>query len=970
MALLPVAGVFTTSRLFYVRDLAWYFWPRHLWLRQSWAAGDWPWWDPYGGGGQSAAADALNQFFLLPVVFIRLFAPDIVGFNLWIALPFPLAAAGTWLWLRRHVAPAPAFVGAVAFALSGPMLSTGNFPNLSWSAAFIPWVLWAADRMNDRRGLGALAVLSSVFALQALSGEPVTLIATGGLVVAHALVIGPGAGERRARVVRAARVATALFVGLLLAAIQLWPLADAAMRSPRGQRAADNFWSLHPLASIQALLPYFFGEAHRAAPGAFPWIEVLNSYREPLFYSLYVGVGVLVLALTTATREGRAWRRFWWGVAIVFTIFSFGQHTPVYAFIQKVLPVVGSFRYPVKFTLFAALGLAALAAAGADAIRRHVAGEETLRFRAALWFAGLLAVLGLGVASLNTFGFEAMSVRYTEFGRQFSLPDPVEGGLWLAGPATMALARSGTLALLSCILLIALRQRQRTAALTALLLCAVPLVDLLSVNHDLNPTAPREVLNAPTWLNIVRAHPDDSVYVGGLMRSGSIQHPPVPQVDAARETKLPAELAFGEALALVGTQYMMFPATWQVRQIIGYDLTELWPREYRAVLVQFLRRPFADRLRLLARSGVRYCILPQPPHPGTASLHALEPLFHGFDLYECNAEARRAFLVPTAVVETDLNRRIDILFDPAFEPAQQVLLESPPPAASGTPGPSASQPNVEIVSQRNTETVLRASVGPGGGYLTLLDSFDPYWQVSVDGVPGTLLRANVLFRSVRLTPGTHQVRFEYRPMPLYAGTVVSVASVLALALGVVISRRSRRPVRPAVAVQAGFTLIELLIVIGVVAILFATAVPWLLSARMAANEAAAVSVLEAITDAQALYKEVCGKGRYAAALPALGMPMPTTGDVFLSPDLTSGDAVAKSGYEIVMRGEPGETPVKGCNDADTSPGYAVTADPLRLGNSGRRFFATNASGVIYEHGETFGATMTQSGPPAVGTELK
>jgi hypothetical protein len=48
----------------------------------------------------------------------------------------------------------------------------------------------------------------------------------------------------------------------------------------------------------------------------------------------------------------------------------------------------------------------------------------------------------------------------------------------------------------------------------------------------------------------------------------------------------------------------------------------------------------------------------------------------------------------------------------------------------------------------------------------------------------------------------------------------------------------------------------------------------------------------------------------------------------------------------------------------------VTADPLRLGNSGRRFFATNASGVIYEHGETFGATMTQSGPPAVGTELK
>jgi prepilin-type N-terminal cleavage/methylation domain-containing protein len=168
----------------------------------------------------------------------------------------------------------------------------------------------------------------------------------------------------------------------------------------------------------------------------------------------------------------------------------------------------------------------------------------------------------------------------------------------------------------------------------------------------------------------------------------------------------------------------------------------------------------------------------------------------------------------------------------------------------------------------------------------------------------------------------------------------------------------------------GFTLIELLIVIGVVSILFAIAVPWLLNARMSANEASAISSLEAITHAQALYKEVCGKGRYAASLPALAEPPPATGVSFLSPDLTSGEIVVKNGYQILLRAEAGETPVKGCNDADTVATYVVTADPLRPGNSGRRYFATNGSRVLYEHTETLADKMPDTGPPPVGTELR
>lgn len=170
--------------------------------------------------------------------------------------------------------------------------------------------------------------------------------------------------------------------------------------------------------------------------------------------------------------------------------------------------------------------------------------------------------------------------------------------------------------------------------------------------------------------------------------------------------------------------------------------------------------------------------------------------------------------------------------------------------------------------------------------------------------------------------------------------------------------------------HGGFTLIELLIVVAVISLLASIAIPWVLSARSSANEASAVASLEAINDAQALYREVCGKGRYAPGLTALGQPVPSTGEAFLSPDLTSADVVVKSGYQLTVGGTPPEVPVKGCNGADTNAGYFATADPLRQGESGGRFFGTNHTRVIYTGTQSFAGRMPEEGAPAEGTELK
>jgi hypothetical protein len=112
-----------------------------------------------------------------------------------------------------------------------------------------------------------------------------------------------------------------------------------------------------------------------------------------------------------------------------------------------------------------------------------------------------------------------------------------------------------------------------------------------------------------------------------------------------------------------------------------------------------------------------------------------------------------------------------------------VLLERSAPAPDGRPGAASPAGSAYILRERNTDLTVRVAVPADGGYLNVLDSYDPFWIVEVDGQPGTLLRANGLFRAVHLAPGTHDVRFVYRPTPFYAGLAVSGSVGVLLLLG-------------------------------------------------------------------------------------------------------------------------------------------------------------------------------------------
>ena len=151
----------------------------------------------------------------------------------------------------------------------------------------------------------------------------------------------------------------------------------------------------------------------------------------------------------------------------------------------------------------------------------------------------------------------------------------------------------------------------------------------------------------------------------------------------------------------------------------------------------------------------------------------------------------------------------------------------------------------------------------------------------------------------------------------------------------------------------GFTLIELLIVVAIIGIIAAIAVPGLLRARIAGNESSAIGSLRAINSAQADFNGL-NRG-YAVDLPHLATTCaPQITIPFISSDIGEmggATTVTKSGYDVTLTASVDPAAAVGPADAcgtDTQTAYYATAVPETLNTTGNRAFATDTAMALWQ----------------------
>ena len=765
-----------------------------------WRTGHLPLWNPLVGCGAPLAANYQTAAFY-PLNLLYLLLPAEMALSWTTALHLLLASWGMYHWGRAiGLERFPAFIGALSLSGSGFLVARAAlFPSIALTFPWLAVWLWRAEVLVRRGRFNNALWLGLSLGLGLLAGHAQTAFYGGLLLTAYLIFRTVQEAIRRKRQTRNktqetedeigtipvlrlvighwSLVISSLAIGLGLAAVQLLPTAELMVHSQRSAGVDYDFattYSLWPWRLITFLAPDFFGNPGRGNYWGYA------TYWED---AAYVGVLPLLLAVDAALSRSRkhgrekakvGLARFWATCAVIALVLALGKNTPVFPFLFHHIPSFRLFQAPARWLAVTTIALAALAALGTQWWSVDHPGQRR-------GIAGLVAGLALLIGGL-------------------AAPRLVPGIKPTFGPATARLG--GTLAVAGTLVVLRSNSTVQHSASRA--------------NLPVRPQAEnRTKLRAPTWwqaavgafvaLDLLLSGwsliptIDQSLYSSDTATAAVLQDESGPvrvywptdpthhnrEYDAEQRVKFtyltfedfgPRDVDHWQEMREV-----LLPNTGMLDYVASANnFDPLLVGRYVHILEAAVEAP-----SLLRIMGVTHIVSDQQWSGG----QIIEDWRLGnAQLYRLPDALGRAWVVPVAR-QVPPDEILATLSDPAFDPAAEVLLESP--TSSTQHSTSTIQYHVTLQDTPNRVTIHAIVDRPG--YLVLADAWYPGWQATVDGVPAEILRANYAFRSIWLEAGDHRVEMAYYPTLIFVGGVISLAVLMLLVAG--LSRARARETR-------------------------------------------------------------------------------------------------------------------------------------------------------------------------------
>ncbi len=348
--LVAIIGVVFGDMLFlgrniYFRDVTRYYYPSKKLVRDIVLGGELPSWNPYWASGQPLAANPDYGTFY-PVQWLTLLPDYDLWFRIHVVLHYWIAAVGAYLLMRRWTArQESAMVAALLFSLGGVLVSLTSLLPCLYAAVWLPWVVWATDRMLERFSWRRFAAAALLLAMPMLAAEPVTVAQICLLTAVFAVL--------RQRTVRV--LPQIIGMGLsafAVAAVQLIPAADLFRDSARSRGfpfQLVSIWSTPPVRFLELLVPQLTGPS--AEHFRFYWGTAKYAWLDPFYLGIYFGVIAAAFAVAGLTRRICGWRPVLLSL-VAGSLIALGSHTPLLRILYET-HLFSSLRYPEKFLFLA-----------------------------------------------------------------------------------------------------------------------------------------------------------------------------------------------------------------------------------------------------------------------------------------------------------------------------------------------------------------------------------------------------------------------------------------------------------------------------------------------------------------------------------------------------------------------------------------------------------------------------------------